>query len=79
MRRLFPLLSVLVLGFAGCRSQPVAAKTGAIGHEYDLQYAIARGALLTVPSPFLVSSLRWDPPAPGATALDIGSGSGRNS
>lgn len=79
MTRRALLLTLLALGLAGCRGRAVAANSGAIGHEYDLQYAIARGAVLTDPSPFLVSSLRWDPPAPAAAALDIGSGSGRNS
>lgn len=65
---------VLALCLAGCGG----GEAGQIGHEYDLQYAIARGPILTDPSPFLVSSLQWDPPPAGATALDIGSGSGRN-
>lgn len=72
------LLLGLALGLAGCHGGEASAAKR-IGHEYDLQYAIARGAVLTDPSPFLVQALQWEPPARGATALDIGSGSGRNS
>lgn len=73
----FLLAFALAGALAGCRRSGSAA----IGHEYDLQYAIARGPILTDPSPFLLQALQWAPPPArgGVTALDIGSGDGRNS
>jgi SAM-dependent methyltransferase len=73
MRSPAALCLAAALLLAGCR------RANPIGQEYDREYAASHGALLTRPSPFLVRELRWEPPHPGATALDIGSGAGRNS
>lgn len=53
----------------------------AVAQDYDLAYAMADGPLLTRPSPFLRAMLlHAATPASGTrTALDIGSGGGRNS
>lgn len=68
--------ALLLPGLAGCG----ARGTAAVGHEYDLDYAIDHGALLTAPSPFLVGELGEAGAGGGdPSALDIGSGSGRNS
>ena len=79
----FPaLLLGLALGAAACRSAPAPAPappTRDVATEYDLIYAIANGRMSTAPSPFLVATLRRLHPPPGATALDIGGGAGRNS
>jgi len=62
------------------RGNASIAMAHAVAQEYDLDYAIADGPLLTNPSPFLVAMLRRARSVAGATrtALDIGSGSGRN-
>ncbi|MGH9416088.1 MAG: class I SAM-dependent methyltransferase [Terriglobales bacterium] len=67
---------ILALTAAGCTARGNAA----VAHEYDLDYAIAHGPLLTAPSPFLVAMLRHAARQRSVTpaALDIGSGSGRN-
>lgn len=53
----------------------------AVAQDYDLAYAMADGPLLTRPSPFLRTMLQRAGNAAGGarTALDIGSGGGRNS
>lgn len=69
-------LLALALALGITRRRPTAA----VAHNYDAAYATAHGPLLTEPSPFLVSMLRRARSAAGGarTALDIGSGSGRN-
>src|SRR6185437_13606586 len=72
----------LMLGYSAWQERGNAsiALAHAVAQEYDLDYAIADGPLLTNPSPFLVAMLRRARSVTGAarTALDIGSGSGRN-
>ena len=74
-------------------TSPAATSQAATGHsatgagatpleiatEYDLVYAITHARINPSPSPFLVATVTaaGKPPA-GATALDIGSGAGRN-
>jgi len=71
----------------GCRLQPLPAaapvavnSSADVATEYDLVYALAHGRRSTLPTPFLVATITaaGAPPAQ-ATALDIGSGNGRNS
>lgn len=76
VRGLMAGIALCGLMAAGCARQGKAA----VAREYDLDYAIAHGPLLTAPSPFLVQMLGRARVERGATptALDIGSGSGRN-
>ncbi len=72
---------------AGCRLRPPAPAAPAalnsrsdVATEYDLIYAITHGHVSLRPTPFLAAMIAaaGAPPAQ-ATALDIGSGNGRNS
>jgi len=75
------LLGLALLG-AGCRTAPTAKPAPPsrdIATEYDLIYAIAHGRMSTAPTPFLVATAKTLRPPPGAAALDIGGGAGRNS
>lgn len=71
------LMALLVLGLWGWQT----GGGDAVATEYDITYAIAHGRLLTTPSPFLVDMLGRARVLAHTrpTALDIGSGSGRNS
>jgi len=70
--------AILLLVSVGCRTAPAPAPAppADVATEYDLVYAISHNRVSFAPSPFLVSSTRGL--APG-TAVDIGSGNGRNS
>lgn len=80
-------LVLAATALVGCRVQTRPVTTPAavnsttdVATEYDLVYAITHGRMSARPTPFLVATITAAglPPA-HATALDIGSGNGRNS
>lgn len=79
----------LMLPLGGCYARPAVpaapapasaiAQNSQVATEYDLVYAMAHGHVSEAESPFLATMLKQiEAPPAGATALDIGSGSGRN-
>ncbi|HVB40970.1 MAG TPA: class I SAM-dependent methyltransferase [Terriglobales bacterium] len=70
----------LVLGCWAWQERGNASMAHGVAQEYDIDYAMADAPLVTTPSPFLVAMLQRAHTVAGTarTALDIGSGSGRN-